>query len=64
MERVRVFRLLIYEGPRGWVEYVFNSPALFVPMNGTKRLNEKAAISSRILGEWPEVIKEEEESDD
>lgn len=60
-DRVRIMRLLIYEGPREWVEQQLEKS-----ITGTKRIAIKGSyenggrITVRTLEEFPEIVAEHE----
>jgi hypothetical protein len=59
-DRVRVMRILIYDGPREWVEKTVQRSIM-----GTKVIDPndsvKKYISAYTLSEFPEIIKAHEE---
>ena len=62
-DRVRVLRVLEYEGDREWVEMTLSKGS--VPMNGVKVIPEGrnipgGSIKSAIVTPFPEIIKEVE----
>ena len=62
-DRVRVLRVLEYEGPREWVENTLANNAV----KGEKRFHkggELYVIRESIIGETPTVLKSEPEQDD
>lgn len=58
-EIVRVMRLIIYEGPREWVENT-----IIGSISGTKVIKARQNINGKItavtLNEFPEIIKQHE----
>jgi hypothetical protein len=56
-DRVRVMRVLIYEGPRDWMETTLNKS-----IKGTIHVGHGATISAATIGEFPEIIKAHEEA--
>ena len=56
MDRVRVLRILEYEGPREWVEETLKRRAI----KGEHKLGAYSVIKEAILGEFSTLIKEEE----
>jgi len=58
MDRVRVIRVLEYEGPRIWLESTLANNAV----KGTKILGNGATIREAILGEFPEIVEEEKKT--
>lgn len=59
MDRVRVIRVLEYEGPREWVEQTLSKNVI----KGTCTFNNGSCfIREAILGDFPAVVEEEKES--
>lgn len=56
-DRVRVIRVLEYEGPREWVETTLAANAV----KGTKDLGNGCVIREAIVGDFPVVIESLEE---
>lgn len=54
MDRVRVLRLLEYEGPRDWVEATLAQNAV----KGTKDLGNGCVIREGMIGDFPVVVEE------
>ena len=54
--KVRMARLLIYEGERWWVEHTLEKSS--VPLNGTTKVPTGGKIRSLMLDDFPEVIDE------
>lgn len=61
-EIVRVMRLIIYEGPRSWVEKTISTS-----IKGTKLIprnpKEHIKITAVTLNEFPEIIKQHEQDE-
>lgn len=58
MARVRVLRVLEYEGEYEWVQKTLSDGS--VPMNGEHR-GKDFVIRSAVVGNLPELLKEAEE---
>lgn len=56
-DRVRILRVLEYEGPREWAERTLTGGA--VPTNGEYR-GGNFVIRSAILGQFPEIMEKPE----
>lgn len=54
-DKVKVMRILIYEGNREWVENTISMSS--VPLNGTKELGDDNKIKSAIMEQFPEIIE-------
>jgi len=54
-EKVRVMRILIYEGTRGWVEETLKRS--LVPLDGIKVI-QKNCIKSALIDKFPEILGE------
>ncbi len=54
MDRVRVLRLLEYEGPRDWIEAALAQRGV----KGTKDLGNGCVIREGIIGDFPVVVEE------
>jgi hypothetical protein len=52
---VRVLRILEYVGPREWIETTLLKGA--VPANGEHRLADNSVIRSAIIGQYPEILE-------
>ncbi len=57
MDKVRVIRVLEYEGPRDWMEATLAQNAV----KGTKDLGNGCVIREAIVGDFPVVVEEEKE---
>ena len=55
MDKVRVIRVLEYEGPRDWIEATLAQNAV----KGTKNLGNGCVIREAIVGDFPVVVEEE-----
>jgi hypothetical protein len=54
-DRVRVLRILSYEGPREWVEMTVAKS-----IHGTKHVErEQASITGVTIGDFPEILNQE-----
>ena len=58
MDRVRVIRVLEYEGPRGWVEATLAQRGV----KGTKNLGSDCIIREAVVGDFPVVVEEIKET--
>jgi len=58
MDRVRVIRVLEYEGPRDWVEDCLSHRGV----KGTKNLGNGCVIREAIVGDFPAVVEEIEKA--
>lgn len=58
MDRVRVIRVLEYEGPRDWVEATLAQNAV----KGTKNLGNGCVIREGMIGDFPVVVGEIEKA--
>lgn len=58
-ERVRVMRILVYEGTREWVETTLQQSS--VPLTGVKHAGPVNRIKSCLIDQFPEILDEEEE---
>ena len=54
MDRVRVIRVLEYEGPRDWVEKTLAQNAV----KGTRNIGNGCVIREAIVGDFPAVVEE------
>ena len=57
MDRVRVIRVLEYEGPRDWVEACLTARTV----KGTKDCGSGCVIREAIVGDFPAVVEETRE---
>jgi DNA-directed RNA polymerase subunit RPC12/RpoP len=57
-DKVRVMRILIYEGDREMIETTLNGS--MVPLNGVRKINGMK-IKSAIMDQFPEIIEGKEE---
>jgi hypothetical protein len=64
MDKIRVLRILEYIGDREWVENTLSRSQ--VPANGERndfsKTNEKRVIRSRLLGDFGEVIADNDDN--
>ncbi len=59
MDRVRVIRVLEYVGPRDWVEQTLSKNV----MKGSRTFNNGTChIREAFLGDFPEIVEEEEKT--
>lgn len=58
-EKVRVMRILVYEGTREWVENTLNKS--YVPLEGTQIYGGNC-IKSTLVDKFPEIIERKEEN--
>lgn len=58
MDRVRVLRLLEYEGPREWVESTLSQNAI----KGTRNFGPDCHIREGMIGSFPVVVEQIEEA--
>jgi len=58
MDKVRVIRVLEYEGPRDWVEATLAQNAV----KGTKNLGNGCVIREAIVGDFPVIVEEIKEA--
>lgn len=59
-DKVRVMRILVYEGEREWVEEALKCS--LVPMDGIKYIGKKGIIKSALVDKFPEVLSKSEEN--
>jgi len=57
MDRVRVIRVLEYEGTREWVEELLKTRCV----HGYLKMGKGGVIREAILGDFPEIVEEEKE---
>ena len=55
MDKVRVIRILVYEGSREWVEHTLEKGA--VPANGRKVISHGMTVASMTIRGFPDVIE-------
>jgi hypothetical protein len=58
-DRVRVIRILVYEGGRAWVEQALSRA--MVPPQGEKYFGRNV-IQSAVLGTFPEILERSEQN--
>ena len=51
MDRVRVIRIVVYEGPRDWVEATVKKS-----IHGTRDVGPGRAIHASTIGAYPEIL--------
>lgn len=56
-DRVRVLRVLEYEGPREWIEATLNTRAV----KGTRDIGNGCSIREALVGDFPQVVEEPKE---
>ena len=57
MDRVRVIRVLEYEGTREWVEDLLKTRCV----HGYLKMEHGGVIREAIIGDFPEIVEEEKE---
>jgi hypothetical protein len=57
--KVRVMRILIYEGDYDWVKTTLEHSA--VPMDGIKRIEDQGQIKSALIDKLPEIMCDNKE---
>lgn len=60
-DKVRVMRILIYEGSRSWVEQTLQGSN--VPLEGCRRV-QGGLVKSAIIDKFPEIINESEDENE